>query len=195
MSIRRFLIILAIFLLLPFTIKLRGEDFGQSQSLFTDVKARKVGDILTVLIFEQSRGTSQAETKTDKSTSFSTNGGPGVGSLNFVPLFGAKGDNKNTFNGKGENQRSGTLRAKMSVTVLELRPNDDLVVEGSRTVQVSDEKETLHLTGVVRQKDITPDNTIDSYLIADAQIHYTGKGNLNSARRPGFFTRLINWIF
>ncbi|MEK7268349.1 MAG: flagellar basal body L-ring protein FlgH, partial [Nitrospirota bacterium] len=76
------LVFLAIFLLLPFTIKLRGEDFGQSQSLFTDVKARKVGDILTVLIFEQSRGTSQAETKTDKSTSFSTDGGPGIGSLN-----------------------------------------------------------------------------------------------------------------
>ena len=171
MSIRRFLIILAIFLLLPFTIKLRGEDFGQSNSLFTDVKARKVGDILTVLIFEQSRGTSQAETKTDKSTSFSTDGGPGVGSLNFVPLFGAKGDNKNTFNGKGENQRSGTLRAKMSVTVLELRSNGDLIVEGSRTVQVSDEKETLHLTGVVRTKDITPENTVDSYIISDAQIH------------------------
>jgi len=182
-------------LLLPFSIKVFGNDFGQGQSLFTDIKANKVGDILTVLIYEQSRASSKVESKTEKSTKSSVKGGPGIGSLDFIPLFGADGENSNKFDGKGENVRDGSLRAKMSVTVIEVRENGDLIIEGSRTIGISGDRETLTLTGVVRQKDISPDNTIDSYLIADAEIHYTGKGNSNTASRPGFVTRLLNWIF
>ncbi len=195
MNMKRALIILLVLLLLPFTIKLRGETFGQSQSLFTDIKAHEVGDILTVLIFEQSRATQKAETKTEKNTKFSTKGGPGIGTLDFIPMFGASGDNKNTYNGKGENIRNGLLRARMSVTVVDVLSNGDLVIQGSRTIGISGDRETLTLTGTVRQKDITPNNTVDSYLIADAEIHYTGKGNSNTGSRPGFFTRFLNWLF
>ena len=195
MNVKRALIILFVLLLLPFTIKLRGETFGQSQSLFTDIKAHAVGDILTVLIYEQSRASQKAETKTEKNTKFSTKGGPGIGTLDFIPMFGASGDNKNTYNGKGENTRNGLLRARMSVTVVDVLSNGDLVIQGSRTIGISGDRETLTLTGTVRQKDITPNNTIDSYLIADAEIHYTGKGNSNTGSRPGFFTRFLNWLF
>jgi flagellar L-ring protein precursor FlgH len=195
MNFKRILILLAILLLLPFTIKVYGNDFGQSQSLFTDIKAHKVGDILTVLIYEQSRATTKVESKTEKSTKASVSGGPGIGTLDFIPLFSADGENKNTFDGKGENLRNGSLRAKMSVTVIDVRSNGDLIIEGSRTIGISSDRETLTLNGVVRQKDITPDNTIDSYLIADAEIHYTGKGSSTTASRPGFVTRFINWLF
>ncbi len=195
MSIKRILAILALLLLLPFSIKVFGNDFGQRQSLFTDIKANKVGDILTVLIYEQSRASSKVESKTEKSTKSSVKGGPGIGPLDFIPLFGADGENSHKFDGKGENIRDGSLRAKMSVTVVEVRGSGDLIIEGSRTIGISGDREILTLTGVVRQKDISPNNTIDSYLIADAEIHYTGKGNSNTASRPGFVTRLLNWIF
>ncbi|MCK4572968.1 MAG: flagellar basal body L-ring protein FlgH [candidate division Zixibacteria bacterium] len=195
MKTKRILIILAVLLLLPFTIKVFGGDYGQSQSLFTDIKAHKVGDILTVLIYEQNSASNKVESKTEKSTQASLKGGPGYGPLDFIPLFSLDGANSNVFDGKGENMRNGTLRAKMSITVIGVKSNGDLVIEGSRTLGISGDRETLNLTGVVRQKDITPDNTIDSYLIADAEIHYTGKGNANTASRPGFITRLIGWIF
>jgi flagellar L-ring protein precursor FlgH len=195
MKYRTALLILLILLLLPFAVKLRGEDFGQNQSLFTDIKAHQVGDILTVLIYEQNSATQQIETKTEKTTKFSTKGGPGVGSLDFLPLFGVDGDSKGTHDGKGENIRNGSLRAKMSVTVMAIKPNGDLVIEGSRTIGISGDRETLTLTGVVRQKDITPENTVDSYLIADAEIHYTGKGSANTGSRPGFLMRFLNWLF
>ncbi len=195
MNYRKVLLILGILLLLPFTLKLKGEDFGQNQSLFTDIKAHKVGDILTVLIFEQSRATSQIESQTEKQSKISTKGGPGVGPFGFIPLFGVSGETKSDFDGSSENIRNGSLRAKMSVTVLAVKKNGDLVVEGSRTIGLSRGLETLYLTGVVRQKDITPDNTIDSYLIADAEIHYSGKGDGSVASRPGFETRLFNWLF
>lgn len=192
---KRIFILALILVLLPFTIKVFGNDFGQSMSLFTDVKATKVGDILTVLIFEQNQGSSKAETKTEKSTTAQMTGGPGVGPLDFIPLFSLDGDNSNSFDGKGENTRNGSLRAKMSVTVIARKENGDLIIQGSRTLGISGDRETLTLTGVVRQKDITRDNTIDSYLIADAEISYTGKGSANTGSRPGFFTRLINWMF
>jgi flagellar L-ring protein precursor FlgH len=195
MNLKRILFITAILLLLPFSLKVWSGDFGQTQSLFTDIKAHEVGDILTVLIYEASDASTQAETKTEKTGKFSTQGGPGIGSLDFIPLFGAEGENKNTFDGKGENLRNQSLRAKMSVTVVAVKDNGDLVIKGSRTIGISKDKETLTLTGVVRQKDISPNNTVDSYLIADAEIAYTGKGAASTGSRPGLIMRFLNWLF
>lgn len=195
MNYRKVLLILAVLLLLPFALKVRSEDFGRNQSLFTDIKAHSVGDILTVHIFEQTRASSEVETNNEKIVEYSTRGGPGIGPLRFVPLFGVSGDATSTHEGLGENLRNGSLRAKMSVTVVALKPNGDLVVEGHRTVGISGERETLTLTGVVRSKDVTADNTIASHLIADAEIHYDGTGPSSTTARPGFVTRFINWLF
>ena len=195
MKYGKFILFLAALLLLPFALKVQGNDFGQGQSLFADIKAHKVGDILTVLIYEQLRASNQVESKTENSSSWSTDVGPGVGTLDFIPFFGANADHDNSHDGKGENLRSGDLRAKMSVTVVAAKSNGDLIIEGSRTIGISGDRETITLTGTVRQKDITPENTIDSYLIADAEISYTGKGNADQAAKPGIFTRVLNWIF
>ncbi len=195
MSYKKAFLILMVLLLLPFTLKLRGQDFGQNQSLFTDIKAHKVGDILTVLIYEQNRASQKVETKTEKTSKFSAKGGPGIGPLDFLPLFGADGATKGSHDGKGENIRNGSMRARMSVTVVAVKPSGDLIIEGSRTIGLSGDRETLNLTGVVRQKDITPQNTIDSYLIADAEIHYSGKGNASTSSRPGPISRFLSWLF
>ena len=192
---KKTIIILFILLMLPFTLKLRGEDFGQHQSLFTDVKAYRVGDILTVIISEQNQASNQVTTKTEKTTKASMNGGPGVGPLRFIPLFDVDGENKSTFDGKGRSVRNNSVQAKMTVTVVAVKENGDLVIEGSRTTGISGDKETIVLTGVVRQKDINPDNTINSYQIADAEIHFTGKGTVGTGTRPGFVTRFFNWLF
>ena len=195
MSVKRIVFILLVLLLLPFGLKLKSQDFGKGQSLFTDIKAHQVGDILTVMIYEQSRASNQVESKSEKKTTGETSGGPGIGTLDFIPLFGASADSKYTHDGKGENLRQGDLRARMSVTVVAVKDNGDLVIQGSRVVGISKDKETLTLTGVVRSRDIKTDNSIESYLIADAEISYTGKGVASTAARPGFFSRLINWLF
>ncbi len=195
MNVRRILIYLGLMLLLPFALKVKGGDFGQRQSLFTEIKANNVGDVLTVIISEQSRGSNQIQTKTEKSSSHDVRGGPGLGTLNFLPLFGIEGETESSHDGKGQNIRNRNLKAKMSVTVVAIKDNGDLGVEGTRTVTISDDKETIHLSGVVRQRDVTPGNTIESYLIADAEISYTGKGAASAGSRPGFITRLFNWLF
>ena len=195
MNLRKIAIVLLILLLLPFTLKFRSQDFGRGQSLFTDIKAHKVGDILTVLIYEDSRASNQVESKNSKDQKVSTSGGPGAGPLDFIPLFGLEAANKYSHDGKGEEVRNGQIRAKMSVTVIGLKDNGDLIIEGTRVIGISNDKETITLSGVVRSKDISTNNTIESYLIADAAIHYTGKGNSQTSSRPGIFARLINWLF
>ena len=195
MKLRRILIYLGLMLLLPFALKVKGGDFGQSQSLFTDIKANRVGDVLTVIISEQSRGSNQIQTKTEKSSKHDVRGGPGLGTLNFLSLFGVDGETKSSHDGKGQNIRNGSLKARMSVTVVAIRDNGDLVVEGTRVIVISGDKETISLSGIVRQRDVSPGNTIESYLIADAEISYTGKGAASAGLRPGFITRFFNWLF
>lgn len=195
MSLKKILLLTLILILLPFTLRVMSGDFGQSQSLFTDIKANKIGDILTVLIYENSIATTKAETKTEKTDENSVSGGPGIGKLDFIPLFGADSENKSSFNGSGENLRNQNLRAKISVTVVDIRENGDLIIKGSRAIGISKDKETMTLTGVVRQRDISADNTVDSYKIAEAEIIYTGKGAANTASRPGILSRFINWLF
>jgi flagellar L-ring protein precursor FlgH len=168
---------------------------GGTGSLFTDIKAHQVGDVLTVRIYEDAKAANGSQTNVTKEGSFETSGGPGVGTLDFIPLFGAAGENKNEYKGAGNNARSGNLKARMTVQVVAVKNNGDLVIEGNRAVTINNDTETLTLTGIVRPQDVGSDNSVDSYNIADAQIAYRGKGPATTGARPGILMRFLNWIF
>jgi len=167
----------------------------KQRSIYTDIKAHGTGDIITVLIVEESRALNKAKTTTKKKTDAKTEGTAGLGPLDFIPLWGASGSDQIQYDGQGQTEKIGALRAKMTVTVIDVNENGDLVIEGNRVVTINDEKETLFLSGVVRSRDISDNNTIYSYQIANAEISSKGKGNITDGHRPGFVTRLINWIF
>ncbi len=188
------LFILVVLLLLPYSLKATHFE-AASNSLFSDVRANQVGDIITVNIYEDARATSTNQTKGEKSDDFSVEGGPGEGPLDFIPLFGVSGSNASSYDGKGTQSRQGNLRARMTVRVVAVRSNGDLVVEGSRVIGINGDKEVLTLTGIIRPQDINSDNTVESYNLADAQITYQGKGPASTAGRPGILARVLNWIF
>jgi len=168
---------------------------GRSGSLYTDIKAHAVGDILTVRIYEDAQATNVSQTDVKKEGKFETKGGPGIGKLDFIPLFGAAGENTNEYKGAGTNTRRGNLKASMTVRVIAVRQNGDLAIEGNRVIRINNDDETLTLSGIVRPQDINADNTVDSYSIADAQISYSGKGPASTGARPGIIMRFLNWIF
>jgi len=170
-------------------------DEANSKSLYTDLKAHKIGDILTVIISENARASNKAKSTTKKSTTASIDGGPGLGGLDFFAPFSMGIENESEFDGEGRVEKNGSLTAKMTVKVVGTNPNGDLLVEGYRILDINNDQETLFLSGIVREKDITPSNTIYSYQIGDAEISYKGKGQSHDGSRPGFFTRLINWLF
>ncbi|HFE53513.1 MAG TPA: flagellar basal body L-ring protein FlgH [Bacteroidetes bacterium] len=164
-------------------------------SLFSDYKAFQVGDIITIYIVEVSTGSNETKNGTRKETEISLQSDGGTGALKFIPLFGAKIGKSTTFDGKGGTSSKGVLKAKMSAQIVKVQPNGNLVIRGTREVQVNSEKQLIEISGVVRPEDITTDNVVYSYSIADARITYRGKGTITNGSKPSIVTRILNWVF
>lgn len=163
-----------------------------SSSLFADNKARRVGDVLTIVISEQTRAVAQASTKADKSESATF--GPGTGFLlGQLKRLGIAGSTD--ISASGQTNRSGSLTGRISVTVKSVDANGNLLVEGIREVQVNAEKQKMLFTGRVRPADISPENTVGSASVADATITYEGKGPVGNKQREGIITKIFKILF
>ena len=173
-----------------------AQDIGYTPppSLFTDKRAFRVGDVVTILLEEHSTGSNSAKSDADFTNRFELSNSA-TGKLDFLPGLGLntsiKGDNLT----KGMTSRSGSLRGKLAGKVTEIHSNGNLMLEGRRTIIVNGEEQITVLTGIVRPNDIRSDNTVYSYMIADAQITYRGIGEIDQVARPGIITRFLAWLF
>lgn len=165
-----------------------------ASSLFADVRAHAIGDLVTILIIEESTASSSAKTSTDKGGELTLDGA-GEGALSRLPFFGLSGTNRSKYSGVASTSRQGALRAKMTASIIEVKDNGVFIIEGSREVKINSETETTLVRGEVRPRDVSSGNTVYSYDIANVQITHLGKGTINTGQRPGLFTRLINWVF
>src|SRR5262249_46495392 len=104
---------------------------------------------------------------------------------------------KSSFDGSGAVSRSGKLSGTLPVRVRDVLPNSDLYVEGTKVVLVGEEEHHLYVSGVIRQADIAADGPVPSSRVADAEIEYTGRGDVSDQQRPGWLTRLLGslWPF
>jgi flagellar L-ring protein precursor FlgH len=170
---------------------------AQPGSLFADPKAGRIGDALTVIIQESAAASNQAATSSDKSNQLQISSQiPGAGNLlGFVPLHALQSDVGNQYEGKASTSRSAKVTARMTVTVIDKKPNGDLLIEGVRHLKINGETESIYLSGSVSPAMIKRDNTVLSSSIADLQVEYTGKGTTTQGSRPGILVRLVNWIF
>ncbi|MBD3392448.1 MAG: hypothetical protein GF418_10240 [Chitinivibrionales bacterium] len=164
-------------------------------SLYTDHRAMKADDILTVLVIEEAKAGSQSGTNTSKEHNVGVEGVRGTGLLGFIPAFGASGGTKLGYDGNAGTNREGSLVAKVSARITSVLENGNLVVEGSKVVEINEEKEILKIKGVVRPEDIEADNTVYSFNVADAEITYSGKGTVHNGHRPGLLSKFLNWVF
>ncbi|MGT0244796.1 flagellar basal body L-ring protein FlgH [Burkholderia sp. GbtcB21] len=157
--------------------------------LIADRRASAIGDIVTVLVYEQSSASQTADTSTR--AGFSLNGS--VSTLyagNNRAQVGAGDD----YGGRGQIQRTGRLLAQLSATVVDVLPGGDLVVAGEQRIDVNGEKTGIRLNGRVRAIDIGPGNTVLSTRLADARIDYTGDGFITDRTRPGLIPRFLAWL-
>ncbi|BDI28303.1 flagellar L-ring protein [Capsulimonas corticalis] len=163
-----------------------------SASLFADIKAHGVGDTLTIIVTETASTSSVANTKNSKNENFSY--GPGIGPLlSRIPALGLSGSIGST--ASGSTDRNDNLTARIAVTVKEILPNGNMLVEGKRKVGMNAETQEITLTGVIRPLDIGSDNTIPSPLVADAQIKYGGKGPVGDKQHDGIISRIFKFLF
>lgn len=166
-------------------------DFATGQSLVTNMKAHRAGDLITIIITENASAVAASNTKADNKSE--TSGGPGLGFLDFVKPWDMTVENK--YSGDGNTTRNGSLQAEITARIVEVLHNGDYRLEGTRMVNINGEKQMIEITGTCRARDITPDNTIMSTFISDAQIAYNGSGLVTDTSQPGVVTRVLNWLF
>jgi len=164
-------------------------------SLYSDHKSFSVGDILTVNIAESSKATSSSQARTGRSQDVNMGIEPGQGPLRFIPLAGYSGSSANNFKGDANTSRDASLTSKMTVRIVDIDLNGNLIIEGSRVMSINGEDETTTLHGIVRSQDVGADNTISSHHIADAKISYSGKGAINEGSKVGLISRFFNFLF
>lgn len=166
-----------------------------SFDLFMDLRARAVGDILTVVLVERTAASKESSASTQKSTSVDT-GNPLLAGRPITsggrPLFNAQAQAERSFDGSADASQSNRLDGNITVTVHERLPNGNLLVRGEKRITLNQGEEYIRLQGIVRPVDIGPQNTVLSTKLADAKISYEGKGTLADASRPGWLARFFN---
>lgn len=176
---------------------------ASSGGLAEDFRARAKGDTLTVVISEQASASKEATTGTSRSAALSA-GVPNLlgletnmtGIKNWMDLsklLNASTDTK--YDGSGSTTRKENLTATITARVVDVLANGNLLIEGRRNVMVNHEDQIIVLEGTVRPRDITPDNVVNSALIADARITYSGKGVISDRQRPGWLMEVLDKVW
>lgn len=170
---------------------------GAGETLFTDMSAFRVNDIVTVQIEEVANAQRDARTRVDRDGGFQFGadvmgtfaGQDGVDARNL-----ANGRMESGFQGEGATSRRDNVRFTVAATVTQVLPNGNLFVEGHRVVLVNDEEHHFYISGVARPQDIDRTNTISSIRLADAEVEFVGTGLVTEAQEPGWLTRALNMI-
>lgn len=169
-----------------------AESLYQEQSfrqLIGDNKAFRVGDLLTVQVFENSSASISAETGTRRGNSLSAGGSLGNVSTAKAAL-GVNGD----FDGGGKTQRANRLLATLTVSVKEVFPNGDLRIGGEQVLTVNEEPQKVNLEGRVRSVDVSDGNVVLSTRLADAKISYVGEGDLAERNKKPWWRNFLDAV-
>ncbi len=176
-----------------------GSLYAGNAGMFEDDVARRVGDIVVINIDEREVASRDATTKLAQSDKAEYGLPAAVGLLSALQgkypdldpkaLFASTKDMQ--FAGGGQIARSGKLVATLPVRVAQVLPNGDLYVEGSKIVMVGTEEHHLYISGIVRHQDLADDDTVPSSRLAEAEIEYTGRGDVSDQQRRGWLSRIL----
>ena len=161
--------------------------------LVEGLRARAVGDPLTIMLVEETSATKSAGSKTDRSGGFGLTP-PASGPFSFLNPEALKASGESSFKGQGNATQTSSFSAALSVTIAEVRANGTAVVRGEKRMLLSQGNEWIQFSGIVRLADVSPENRIASTQVADARIVYSGKGAIQRAGREGWLSRFFNTI-
>lgn len=197
-------------LILAFTAS-ASDEFSMAARMYDSGKARSVGDLVTIVISEES-STSKAESINTAKTASKTatpnivdpitndptrrNSSESLGRLlnSIATMQGLSVNSSDSFNGSGSSSTSETLTAQITARVVDVMPNGTLVIRGERRVKMKKEEVSIIMTGIIRKRDISQANTINSSLMSDAQIYYETSGDVSDGTQPGFLWRMIQHL-
>lgn len=169
--------------------------------LFEDNKARRVGDMITIVLNEKTQASKNSNLATSKNSDIDLQppvvfGGPVT--VNGTEVLSASVDHSRDFDGEGQSSQGNSLTGNISVTIAQVLPNGNLLVRGEKLLSLTEGEEFIRITGIVRPTDVQFDNTVPSTKIANAQISYGGAGAVADASEMGWMSRFFNsgyWPF
>jgi flagellar L-ring protein precursor FlgH len=162
--------------------------------LFETARARHAGDVLTVLLVEQTSGQQNTTTTQKKNDQEKMVNAQFLGrAISLGSGYSTDMDlsNQRQFTGEGKSVQNNKLAGSISVTVAKVLPNGNLVVQGEKWIRINQAKEFVQLSGIVRTRDIRPDNSINSDRIANARISYGITGQINNSNAQGWLSRIL----
>lgn len=163
-----------------------------NRPLFEDRRPRLLGDVLTINLAERTNAQKSSNASANRDTSINA----GLTSLAKVPLAGLGGlsveaENKTDFAGKGAAAANNVFTGSITVTVIEVYPNGNLLVSGEKQIAINQGQEYIRFSGVVNPSTITTSNTVQSTQVADARIEYKGSGYMDEAQTMGWLMRFF----
>ena len=169
-------------------------------TLFGDLRARNVNDLVTVHVIENVVASGSADAALDKNGTANASTGRIFGidpkfADWFDPTALARFSATTEFQGSGSTTRSGALSAVITARVTEVLPNGDLVLEGVREIEINGDRQIIVMSGVVRTADINPGNVVPSTAIGQMRIRYFGRGLIKDNLSPGWLIKILNKIF
>lgn len=177
---------------------------GYGMALFEDIKARRIGDTITIVLQERTQASKDAKTETSKENDVSIANPTILGSTpqfnapGLIPLASNRDNSLETglssnqeFKGEGTSSQGNSLTGNITVTVADVLPNGNLVVRGEKWLTLNQGDEFIQISGIVRPIDIRTDNTVLSGLVADARITYSGKGMVADSNKMGWLSRFF----
>ena len=162
-----------------------------TKSPFSDHRATGIGDIVTIVISETTTTSATRNSSNEKSGSVSI--GAGLGIFDFLQAASANASDK--FSAKGSASSSNRVAGNVTVTVVDVMPNGNFVLEGTQSIWQNRNEHKIVFRGTCRPEDISSSNTILSTRVADATVRFDGKGPLNAKQRQGILTQIFNILF
>ncbi|MBI5461109.1 MAG: flagellar basal body L-ring protein FlgH [Gammaproteobacteria bacterium] len=176
---------------------------GYSQALFEDLKARRIGDTITIVLQERTQASKDAKTETSKDNTVGIDNPTLLGApLKFDTPLLPHGDGRSSnlgttlgsnqeFKGEGTSSQGNSLSGNITVTVIDVLPNGNLMVRGEKWLTLNQGDEYIQISGVVRPVDVRADNTVLSGQVADALITYSGEGFVADSNKMGWLGRFF----
>ena len=168
---------------------------GRSLRLFEDNKARDVGDLVTIVLVENTSARAQADTSVSKESGIDM-AAPTIAGVPITykgnPILEASVEGSRDFQGSGNSTQSNRLNGSVTATVVQNLGNCNLLVRGEKRVRLNQGDELIQVQGIVRTADIGPDNRIPSDRVGDARIVYGGRGTLARSNAMGWLGRFFN---
>jgi len=181
---------------LLFSSQAHAQNFDKFRrtSLYTDFKAKTIGDIVTILISESTTGSQESDRSSTGKGNAKASASVTGNLTQFLPIFGAQSNFEHDNSGTAKSNQKDVLSGRITAVVTEISPNGNLGLKGKRRLEVNGETYILTVAGMARQKDITADNSVLSYNLANVQISYKKDGAINKLGKPAFLARWSTWL-